>query len=117
MKILSGKANYANIARITLSKLRRVFERPAPPTPAAADVVEKLDHLTRRGLEALLIFSDGTVAREYFRSTLEEPMGRLSRRERIHVETLRKSDHNFTAIKSQDDVIALVSGWLRSLSL
>ncbi len=116
LKLLSGRANYANIARVALSRLGRVFARRAPPTAGVVDVIEKLDHLFRRGLEALVIFSDGTGVREYFRSTLEEPLSRASRRERIQVVTLPEADHNFTTIKSQDVVIALVSDWLQSLA-
>jgi pimeloyl-ACP methyl ester carboxylesterase len=116
LKLLRGGANYANIARVATATLRRPFVRSVPPRPGVTEALERIDRLARRRLEALLVFSEGTGVYQYYRSTLERPLARLEHADRVRVETLASSDHNFTALANQQAVQTLVIEWLQSHS-
>lgn len=110
-KLLAGRANYANIARVLRKSLGRRLAPAKAMSPGTAEVASELGRLLSRGVSVIFIYAEPTVVLEYFRMTLEPEVPRLRECGRIEVHVLKRSDHTFTALRDQNRVIELILGW------
>lgn len=116
-KFFSGRANYANIARVLRKWPTWRFSSPKPKASSTVEVASHLERLVARGVSVLFVFADPTTVLEYFRLTLEPEVRRLRERGNIEVNVLKRSDHTFSGLKDQRRVIELVLGWQASFAV
>jgi pimeloyl-ACP methyl ester carboxylesterase len=112
-RLVRGASDTRRIVAVVMARLKGLLA-PAPASPGAAHAARELAALVDRGVRILFVFSEGTGVLEYFRLTLAAPVRRLGR-PLVRVETLRDTDHNFTALGPQSRLLHLVSDWASRL--
>ncbi len=89
-----------------------------PPAPAPGATVRGrgqglLAGLIGRGAQVLMVYSEADIGQDYLNVRLGRELPRLRATGRLEVVTIPRSDHVFTRLESQAQLVDLVSGWLK----
>jgi len=99
-------------------RLRSLFDPDAAPDPCrkhgepSRDRQKRWRVLARREVPALLMFSEGSVFRDIYRSEVAQALERMYPEDRLRVVVQKATDHTFTLLSAQEKMAAEVSGWL-----
>lgn len=111
-KLVTGQANYRQIARVLAKRIQFFVARPRKRAPRSSEVVVTLGTLLERGVSVLFIFGEPTTVLEYFRMTVEPFWNDLVSRGRIALHVLQRSDHTFSASQHRQRIFELITEWL-----
>ena len=110
LKFLTGEADYRKILRVLYSRISSVFFARKQIGGADNQVVADLRGLFDRGVSLFFIFSEGTGVLEYFRLKLEDAIEKLNPG-KWNVEIIRETDHTFTLLRHQEELLQVVGRW------
>lgn len=128
-RLLTGNADYRGIARNVLrnviwyriSALGYRFRaasgmstRAADERPEIAEFKQGLRGLAERGLPILLVHPDQSSGRELLRAILGDVLDELRAAGNLDVAYITDSDHVFTPVRAQQDLVEAIRGWLRT---
>jgi pimeloyl-ACP methyl ester carboxylesterase len=117
LKMISGKANYKQIVNVLISYLRDLFVPDAKAPFGANHIVGDLRSLIERGVKLLFVYSEGTAVLEYFRMALDKEIRKLRASEKVKVQIIQRTDHTFTLLRHQEELLGLVCDWARDVVL
>ena len=111
LKVISGKANYKQIVNVLTSRLRDLFVPDAKVALGANHIVGDLRSLVAGGVKLLFVYSEGTAVLEYFRMALDKEIRKLRASEKVKVQIIQRTDHTFTLLRHQEELLGLVGDW------
>ena len=117
LKMISGKANYKQIVNVLTSYLRDLCVPDAKAVFGANHIVGDLRSLIERGVKLLFVYSEGTAVLEYFRMALDKEIRKLRASERVKIQIIQRTDHTFTLLRHQEELLGLVCDWARDVVL
>ena len=79
-------------------------------TVAENQVIADLRALFDRGCSLFFVFSEGTGVLEYFRLKLDDAIHKLNPG-KWSVEIIRETDHTFTLLRHQEQLLQAVGRW------
>jgi pimeloyl-ACP methyl ester carboxylesterase len=109
-RFLSGKSDYRAVGRFVRGRVGRGKGSDARIAPEAGTESEWRS-LVERAVDSLLVYSEGSLALDTYRLTLERTVPELSSTGRLTVEIVRKTDHVFTLLWNQSRLVDLICGW------
>ncbi len=129
-RLLTGQANYRKIAGVIFGTLIvnrvkalafRVSNRARRPEPSQLPplVVQsrtEFDALIARGTRVLFAHSEGSTGLEYVRFTLGEHLEKAIAGGTANLEIIPQSDHLFTVLRAQSELMAVIESWLARVS-
>lgn len=101
----------ANPGRVVGSLRSRQKNGAADAPETQLDIVAGLDTLARRGVEILIVASEWDPSYDYFGRTVRRQLGRPPLRERIRLATVPRTNHDFSVLASQEQLIRIVDAW------
>ncbi len=114
-RLLSGKSNLAAVrravTRIPSSLKRAMMSRPST---TAQEVVSSHHRLESRGVDLLLVFSEGSVAWDLANSILGQGAKALGETPTIQLEYFDHCDHVFTPLDAQGQLMDRVESWMEA---
>ena len=112
MRPLTGKSDIRKILEVVCSEAARLFRRrrPARESTPGGD----WDAVVSRGVELLLIYSEGGMALDLFRIIHEKQLPITESGSRIATSVVEDCDHVFTPLWSQEVLLALICDWIVS---
>jgi hypothetical protein len=112
-RVITGKSDLSGIVKFFLTKIRRSGDRKEK-VPDEADSLIEWNSLAERGVEMLLVNSEGSVAIDTFRLLLAKRLGGLEASGQLQIETIEQTDHVFTLLWSQNTLVNMLSQWIRN---
>ena len=109
-KLVTGRSDLRTAGRFFAGKMRRIV-RHKVSEPPLIDASTECTSLVKRGVNVLLIYSEGSTAWDAFRLTLEAGMAPIRSGDRLKIEMLENVDHVFTLGWSQAVLIDLIRQW------
>jgi alpha/beta superfamily hydrolase len=110
-RVLTGQADYRRLWR-TVTQSAATAVRSGVTDPAAAQIIDQVSTTLRRGVSILFVFPEPTAVLEYFRMTVGPVLPQLHDDGRLEVVVIRNSDHTFTPLRHQRQVVDVVSRWI-----
>ena len=110
LKILTGEADYGKILRMLYSQISSASFARKKVTVAENQVIADLRALFDRGCSLFFVFSEGTGVLEYFRLKLDDAIHKLNPG-KWRVEIIRETDHTFTLLRHQEQLLQAVGRW------
>jgi hypothetical protein len=110
LKVLTGDADYRKILRVLNSQISSASFARKKVAGADHQVVADLRGLFDRGVSLFFVFSEGTGVLEYFRLKLEDAIHKLNPG-KWNVEIIRETDHTFTLLRHQEQLLQVVGRW------
>jgi hypothetical protein len=110
LKFLTGEADYRKILRVLHSQIFSASFARKQVGGADNQVVADLRGLFDRGVSLFFVFSEGTGVLEYFRLKLEDAIQKLNPG-KWNVEIIRETDHTFTLLRHQEELLRVVGRW------
>lgn len=113
-RFFTGKSDYAGIARYLKAQLANIAARKRRTRPQV-NISDDWRTLTHRGVNILMVYSEGDSTLRVFKKVHEPRIRDLGVKERWRVEIVRGADHTFTLLSNQEHFISLIDGWARAL--
>ncbi len=110
-RAVSGRTQYRLLARVLGRQLRTLLG-PSKEVTSAADVVaSQIRLLVDRGVRLLFVCSEGDHAITLHQLWLRRHRDTVARSGRFALEVIPNTDHTFTFLRNQRDLLEVVSGW------
>lgn len=109
-KLVTGKSDLRAAGRFVAGQMRRIVRHRAPERPQI-DASTECTSLVKRGVNVLLVYSEGSTAWDAFRLTLEAGVAPIRSSDRLKIEMLENVDHVFTLGWSQAVLIDRIRQW------
>lgn len=113
-RFFTGKSDYAAIVRYLKAQLANIPSRMRRSRPEA-HIPADWCSLTHRGVNILMVYSEGDSTLRVFKKVHEPRIRDLGPKERLRVEIVRDADHTFTLLSNQEHLISLIDDWARIL--
>lgn len=114
LRFFTGKSDYAGIARYLKTQLAQTLARKGR-TQREVNIPDDWRILAHRGVNILMVFSEGDSSLRVFKKVHEPRLRDLGVRERLRVEIVRDADHTFTLLSNQEHLISMIDDWARAL--
>jgi hypothetical protein len=111
-RVITGKSNLFSIMNLIISKAKGLLSRNEGVL-SETDLSAKWSPLIERGVDLFLIYSEGSMALDTFRITLENHLSELKSSGKLWIEVVEHSDHIFTLLWSQKLLVELIHQWTR----
>lgn len=115
-KLLSGRSHYVVLLGAGLTKLRELARARRPFRADSAIDGAAFERLGHRGVQLLLIFSEGDWGLEYLRVVLGPQVSQWMITKNPRVEVVEGTDHILTRLESQERVQRLILEWGAGMS-
>jgi dienelactone hydrolase len=115
-KALRGEVDFRSVAKILIGQARRFIQRSGGADEALLEIESKFVNLQDRGTDILHVFSEGDVGVDYLHTTLGRRMKRHRASGAIATEIIPGSNHTFTLLDNQNDLITTIGRWALALT-
>lgn len=116
-KALRGEVDVRGVARLLKAQASRFLKPKESTSLSDIDGIEaSFDALDQRGAKVLHIYSEGDVGLDYLELMLGDRMAAQQERGALQIETIAGSNHTFTLLQNQSDLIASVGRWASTLA-
>jgi hypothetical protein len=113
---LSGRVDYAARAQRVLRLVRKRLFAPRREATTATDQAEaRTRPLAERGVRVLHICSEADMSLDYLRVTLGDRLGEWSSRGWLDVRVIPGTNHTFTPLWKQREVVGVIGSWAQDL--
>lgn len=112
-RVITGKSNLSNIIRFLITKTKSLRSQNKDVSFETNPLI-KWSSLIERGIDLFLIYSEGSLALDTFRLTLENHLSGLKSFGKLRVEVIKHSDHVFTLLWSQNILMDFIHQWARN---
>lgn len=109
-RVITGKSNLSNIIRFLITKTKSLRSQNKDVSFETNPLI-KWSSLIERGIDLFLIYSEGSLALDTFRLTLENHLSGLKSSGKLRVEVIKHSDHVFTLLWSQNILMDFIHQW------
>ncbi|PYY19983.1 MAG: hypothetical protein DMG60_02065 [Acidobacteria bacterium] len=106
-KLCTGKANYRFLLRVMCSEVKRRVSF-GPGASPESPLLHSLRCLADRGVRVTLVCSEGDPSLEELHDTVGKYLRQLSHCGSIAVSIVRRSDHTFTSLYDQEQLLELI---------
>jgi pimeloyl-ACP methyl ester carboxylesterase len=110
LKFLTGAADYKKILRVLSSQISGALAPGKKIVAKENPVLGDLRVLFERGVNLIFVYSEGTGVLEYFQLKLESALRKINA-ERWRIEVVRRTDHTFTLLRHQEELLQIVGAW------
>lgn len=114
-RALTGRIQYGRLIG-TLAKSMAQRLVPSAPSSLNRRFSQELRQLVEQGTHLLFILTDGDPAQGCLNVIAESQMGYLRSSGRFRTEAISRSDHDYTLLANQADVLRLVEDWMATWS-
>lgn len=114
-KVVTLDFAHRGMARAALTQLtqRLTGRESAPPGPPAADgIAAAFGTLVARGVRVLIVYSEGDEGWDYYQLFLRRRLSTLVSAQQVELAVVEGANHTFTLLSHQQQVLALLGGWL-----
>lgn len=111
LKAIQGKVNYQGILRAVGFQLKSLFDRKKKGMSEGNNVIAEFRLLIERGVRLLLVYSEGDPGLDFFQMILGDEIHELTSNGRLKVEIIKRVDHTFTPLSSQENLLEAVGNW------
>ncbi len=116
LKVIKGKASYRRIINAMGFQLRSLFTRKRNVLSGANNVASYLRLLIERGVNLLLVYSEGGTTLDYLRLALGDHIHELSSCGKLRVEIIQQADHTFTLLLHQEQLLKIICNWAHEIA-
>lgn len=111
-KLITGRANYRWIVRMALTRPWKAVHTPDPDDPDLKGAARKYTTLAERGVDLLLLYSDGDEGMYEMDLILGPRAQSLRGHENVDVQIVPNTDHLFTLIEKQQAFLDITTRWI-----
>ncbi len=111
-RALTGKVNYRKFAGVLAGRLRRRVNTSETVDKVSRGLADVFSGAVGRGVNMLLVHSQGDVALDYLDVILTDRRRELEQTGRFRSEIIRNADHIFDLVRNHEELLALVGDWL-----
>ena len=115
LKVLRGEVNYRDVARWLGLQVRDLFRRKATPPSDVNEIESSFVTLRNHGVRVLHVFSEGDIGLDYFKLMVGDRMQELRASGSLNVEIIPGSNHTFTLLENQAELLAIARKWAHAL--
>ncbi len=113
LKLLKGKADYKKILRVMKYQTRKLFPTSKELSPDAKKVKSDIQSILDRHAHLLLVYSEKDQGLDYIKESMGDEINRFTDNPNFKLKVVN-SDHTFTLIDNQHQLIKLIANWLNS---
>ena len=95
-------------------QLKSLFDRKKKGMSEGNNVIAEFRLLIERGVRLLLVYSEGDPGLDFFQMILGDEIHELTSNGRLKVEIIKRVDHTFTPLSSQENLLEAVGNWARA---
>lgn len=110
-RVLTGKTDLRNVIRFLINKAGGLLFQKVNIT-IKTDPLAEWNTLAERGVEMLLVNSEGSVALDTFRLLSAKRLGGLEASGKLTIKIIESTDHVFTLLWSQNTLVDIVNQWI-----
>jgi pimeloyl-ACP methyl ester carboxylesterase len=114
-KALRGEVDFRSVARLLRVQAKGLFQRSGGASSELAQIESSFVTLRARGAKILHIYSEGDVGLDYLRLMLGRRFERYRTSGDLEIEIVSGSNHTFTLLDNQEDLMASVGRWAHAL--
>ena len=111
IRVLTGKSQYRRFLAVVLLRIKNLFQRSQAVSAVATGLGSDLNALIERDVRLLLVSSQGDHSADYLNAMMGERAKDLRRSGAVQEECIAGSDHTFTCLKHQQEVLNAVEAW------
>ncbi|MEO6526702.1 MAG: alpha/beta fold hydrolase [Gemmatimonadaceae bacterium] len=114
-KVVTLNFAHRGMARAAVTQLtQRLTNREPTPEgpPAAGGIAMAFDTLVARGVRVLIVYSEGDEGWDYYQLYLRRRLGALVSAKQVELAVVEGANHTFTLLSHQQQLLALLGGWL-----
>lgn len=111
-RALTGKVNYRKFAGVLAGRLRRRVNTSETVDRVSRGLADVFSGAVERGVNMLLVHSEGDVALDYLEVILKDRRKGLEQTGRFRSEIIRNADHIFDLVRNHEELLAMVERWL-----
>jgi pimeloyl-ACP methyl ester carboxylesterase len=112
-RVVTGKSNLSNVIRFLINKARD-FHSQNVNISFKTDPLTEWNTLAERGVDMLLVNSEGSAALDTFRLLSAKRLGGLEASGKLTIEIVEHTDHVFTLLWSQNTLVDIINKWIRN---
>ena len=112
-RVVTGKSNLGNVIRFLINKVTDLHSKKITIS-VKTDPLTEWNTLAERGVDMLLVNSEGSAALDTFRLLSAKRLGGLKASGKLTIEIVERTDHVFTLLWSQNTLMDIVNQWLRN---
>ncbi len=115
-RALAGGMDYGARVPLALKLARnRLFGRRKQTAPVEEDLSARMQQLAERGVCVLHIYSEGDKTLDYLQVALGDRLPECSRRGWLDVRIVRGTNHTFTPLWKQQELVDIIGTWAQNL--
>lgn len=111
-RALTGRIDYRRLVTVLQSRAGQMVSVPDTVAPIATRLRGEFVSLAQRGVEVLVVCSDGDASVDYMSAILARRVTRDIQEERFMLRLFSASDHSLTLSSSQRALLHLVESWI-----
>ena len=111
-RALTGRIDYRRLVTVLQSRAGQMVSVPDTVAPIATRLRGEFMSLARRGVEVLVVCSDGDASVNYMSAILGRGVAQGIREERFSLRLFPAADHSLTLSSSQHALFELVDSWI-----
>ena len=108
------------ILRATGARMKALLGRRTPAvkkeTPEAVQVAAALESLMARGVQVLIVYSEGDEGLDYYQLFLRDTLGALLSSAGLELTIVGGANHTFTLLSHQRDLFGILGRWVEQLA-
>ncbi len=115
LKVARGEVDFRSLARIFAFQLKNFFHRNKNVSAGLDQVEAALNALNDRGVRLLHVYSEGDVGLDYLELMLGGRKDRLEKAGKVRTEIIPGSNHTFTLLSNQEDLMNVIRNWSQEM--
>jgi len=112
-RVVTGKSDLKNVIRFLINKVRDLHSQKVNITVKTDPLTEWIT-LAERGVDMVLVNSEGSVALDTFRLLSAKRLGGLEASGKLTIKIIEHTDHVFTLLWSQNTLVDIINKWIRN---
>lgn len=113
-RALTGRSHYKLLVAVMGRQMKSLVRPPAEMASAADLFTERTRSLVERGVRLLFVHSDGDHSQTLQKNLMGGRTEDLQRSGRFQLEIIRDTDHTFTFLRNQRDLLRVIERWVDS---
>ena len=114
-RALSGKSRYGRFLGLLLFRMKSRVKRDDEVTTVAGNLANEAATLIARKVRLLFLMTPGDESNDFFRTIMGSRSGSLRRSPLVEQQTITGSDHTFTCLGHQEQVLLKIAEWLEGM--
>ena len=114
VRALKGKIQYRRLVKVLVDQFRDRLAPPRQVKEISAHLSRQLHALLDREVRFLFVHSHGDHSLDYFDVFTESCLGRLHAAPGYRNETVHRTDHTFTLLGNQKELLDVVTDWFET---